>query len=389
MRIDAQHHPPTPPVLTRQMVLLLVAAFGGMTSFYLLLSVVPLYAAERGGDVVAAGFVTGALMLATVLVELAVPRLLARIGYRGCMALGMVLLGAPAVALLAPPSTMLLLAVSLGRGAGLGIVVVVGSALAAELAPRERRNRGLAIYGAVVGVPAIVGVPAGILLGERVGFPSVFVLAALVTLIPLAAVVAMPGRSSDASGHHGSVIAMLRVSGLARPTVVFTAVTFAAGVFATFLPLAVAVENRGLAAAALLVQAVTMSLARLAAGAVGDRVGAGRLIAPAVLVAAFGAALAVWTGNPLAVIAGMALFGAGFGAAQNATLARMIERVEPADYGRTSALWNIAYDAGFGIGAVGFGLVVGSAGYPVGFLVTAAVLLAALVPAVHDSRQET
>jgi hypothetical protein len=35
----------------------------------------------------------------------------------------------------------------------------------------------------------------------------------------------------------------------------------------------------------------------------------------------------------------------------------------------------------FGIGAVGFGLVAGLSGYPAGFALTAAVLLAALVPA--------
>jgi predicted MFS family arabinose efflux permease len=50
-------------------------------------------------------------------------------------------------------------------------------------------------------------------------------------------------------------------------------------------------------------------------------------------------------------------------------------------------LWNLAFDAGFGLGAVGFGLVVGPVGYAAGFALTAAVLFAVLVPAVLDRRE--
>jgi len=84
------------------------------------------------------------------------------------------------------------------------------------------------------------------------------------------------------------------------------------------------------------------------------------------------------------VIAGMGLFGAGFGVAQNATLAVMFERVPQSEFGRVSALWNLAYDGGMGTGAVGFGLLVGGAGYPAAFGLTAAILAAALIPARHD-----
>ncbi|MPZ84872.1 MAG: MFS transporter [Actinophytocola sp.] len=375
-----------PPILGRQMVMLLVAAFGALCGFYLLLSVVPLYAADSGGGEYGAGLATGATMLSTVLIELAVPRLLARLGYRAVMGLGLLLLGAPAIALVASPATVLVLGVSLVRGAGLGIVVVVGSALAAELVPPRRRAEGLALYGVVVCVPAIVGLPAGIWLSEHVGFAPVFVAAAAVALLPLAAVPALPARSGG-EVRPGSVLDAFRAGGLARPAVIFTAVTFAAGVFATFLPLAVPAETRGVAAVALLVQALTMSAARFAAGRFGDRHGSGPLLIPAVLASAAGAALLMWVDSPLAMIAGMALFGAGFGAAQNVTLTLMIERVGAAEYGRTSALWNVAYDAGFGIGAVGFGLVVGPVGYVTGFVLTAAVLLTALVPAILDRRK--
>ena len=72
--------------------------------------------------------------------------------------------------------------------------------------------------------------------------------------------------------------------------------------------------------------------------------------------------------------------------AQNASLALMFERVRPAEYGQVSALWNLAFDAGVGLGAFGFGAVVGLTGYPGGFLLAAAVVAGTLWLAVSDRR---
>ena len=183
---------------------------------------------------------------------------------------------------------------------------------------------------------------------------------------------------------HRAVLSGLRVPGLARPAMVFAAVTLAAGVLVTFLPLAMPGNSRHAAAVALLTQVGLTPVARWAAGRYGDRHGPSRLLVPAVAAAALGTASLVWADSPLAVIAGMGLFGAGFGVAQNVTLAVMFERSPPSEFGRVSALWNLAYDGGMGIGAVGFGLLVGWAGYAAAFGLTAAILAAALLPASQD-----
>ncbi|NUR83289.1 MAG: MFS transporter, partial [Nonomuraea sp.] len=107
----------------------------------------------------------------------------------------------------------------------------------------------------------------------------------------------------------------------------------------------------------------------------GDRHGSARLLVPGLLAAAAGTALQAWTDGPVAVVAGMALFGVGFGVLSNATLAIMLERGGSA---RVSALWNLAYDAGMGAGAAGFGLVLGHTGYPLGFALVAALMVAVL-----------
>jgi predicted MFS family arabinose efflux permease len=80
----------------------------------------------------------------------------------------------------------------------------------------------------------------------------------------------------------------------------------------------------------------------------------------------------------------MMLFGAGFGVTQNASLALLFQRVSTSGYGMVSALWNLAYDAGLGVGAAGFGVLAAQTGYPTAFALTAALVLVAIAPTWRD-----
>jgi predicted MFS family arabinose efflux permease len=372
-----------PPIANRALLLFFVAAFGSSTSFYLLLSVVPLYATSVGAGGVGAGAATGTLMFATVAGELATPRLAARFGYRPVYVAGLLLLGAPAVVLAGSRRMAAILAVCAVRGLGFAVSVVVGSALVASLVPRERRGEGLGVYGLVVGVPAVVALPLGVWLAGHAGYPPVFAAAAVAALAGLAVAPALPGRQPRGDRPVG-VLAGLRTAALLRPAVTFAAITMAAGVVVTFLPLAVTRGSGSLAAVALLAQAAAATGARWWAGRHGDRHGPAGLLVPAVLAAALGVLALVWTGSAAAVLAGMVLFGAGFGVSQNASLALMFDRVSSAGYGTVSALWNLAFDAGLGLGAAGFGVVAAQTGYPAAFALTAALAAAALLPAWRD-----
>jgi predicted MFS family arabinose efflux permease len=364
-------------LVSARLALVFVCTFGASSSFYLLLSVVPLYAASVGAGGLGAGLATGVLMLSTVATELVTPRLVARFGCRLVLAAGLVLLGAPALALPRSTGMAAILLVCVVRGIGFAIAVVVGGALVASLVPPERRGEGLGVAGIVVGVPGMVALPLGVWLVGRVGFPPVFVAGALAALVVLLAVRGVPGRQPAPEESLG-VLAGLRTPALLRPAVVFSSTAMAAGVVVTFLPIAASSASKGLVPVALLVQTAASTVTRWWAGRHGDRHGAARLLAPAMVVAAAGMLVLVLVANPVAVVLGMVVFGTGFGVAQNVTLAMMFERVGPGGYGTVSALWNLAYDAGVGAGAVGFGLLITPVGYPASFALTAGVLLVAL-----------
>jgi MFS family permease len=142
------------------------------------------------------------------------------------------------------------------------------------------------------------------------------------------------------------------------------------------------------ATAGLLAQALTATVSRWWAGRQGDRSGHARLLVPALAIASAGLLAMIWLASPVAVIAGMCLFGTGFGICENATFALMIDRMAqsgPDGPGTASALWNLAYDAGYGAGPAVFGLLVNHTGYPAAFALTGALMLAAL-PAARRER---
>ena len=376
-------HPP-PRLVTRPLLVRFVSAVGATASFYLLLSTVPEYARAAGASASTAGLATTALTLSSVAAYLVAPRLISRYGYRPALAAGLAALGAPALLLTAPSgagaSLAVIMTVCVIRGVGFAITCVAGYALTVSLIPPQRRGEGLALIGVVSGVPSVACLPMGVWLAAHVGYRPVFIAGGAAALVGLASVPWLP-RSGPAGGPSAGILAALRTPDLTRPAVMFSAVTMAVGIVVTFLPLAVARTTTDVAALALLVQPATAIGGRWLAGRYGDRRGPAVLLAPGVLLAAAGMLTLSLVAVPAAVIAGAAVFGLGFGITQNASLTLMFDRVPESGYSTVSALWNLAYDGGMGLGAAGFGLLAARTGYPAAFALTAAVLPVVLAAA--------
>jgi len=245
----------------------------------------------------------------------------------------------------------------------------------------------------------VAALPLGVWLAGHLGYRPVFAAGGLAALAGLASLPWLPGagpvtRATKADG----MLAALRNPALVRPAALFSATTMAVGIIVTFLPLAVTRADANVAALALLVQPAAAIAGRWLAGRRGDRSsnrpgdrpggwqgtrrGSAALLVPGVLAAAAGVLVLSLTAVPAAVIAGAAVFGLGFGVTQNVTQTVMYDRVPESAYGASSALWNLAYDGGMGLGAAGFGVLALHTGYPVAFVLVAAILAAAVLPAV-------
>jgi MFS family permease len=375
-------------LLSLPLALTFLAEFTSLTSFFLLLSVLPMLAAAAGASSSGAGLITGSLLLGTVIAEAAAVPGIRRFGYRVMLAAGAVLLGAPALALLPREPQAVMMAVSFLRGLGFGLCGVTTGALTATLLPPGRRGEGLGLLGIVSGVPAVLALPAGVWLAGHHLTTAVAAVAAAAGLLPLATVRWLPGRGAETGTQRATRTGRGPGTGL-RLALIFAACTVAAGVVDSFLPIAKGVPSN-LASAALLVSAVTATLSRWRAGRHGDRYGHAKLLIPALVVAALGMAAMIWlpvkvSTVPVLILASMAAFGAGFGVIENATFALLIERLPEA---KASAVWNFAYDAGYGAGPAIFGLFAARIGYPVAFALTGILVLAVLPAALRERQAE-
>jgi predicted MFS family arabinose efflux permease len=362
---------------------MLVSAFG----FQMLLSVVPLYAAAVGGGTGGAGLATATFMLSTVLAQVAMPKLLGRFGYRRVLVAGLCFLGLPALLYPLAGGVAGVLAVTLARGVGFGIITVGFAALIVELAPPERRGEALGLFGVAMTLPTIFSNPLGLWLVDASGYTTVFFLGGLFPLLALLAVAGISAGSLEREdvGSAGFLDG-LRRGQLLRLVLIFATVTSATGVVVTFLPLTLPASGLFSPAAALLVFGLTSTFSRLWAGRFGDRRDPHLLLAPGLLAAACGMVALPQGGPP--TLGGALLLGAGVGLLQNSTLILIMDRVADDERGLGSTLWNVSFDAGTGVGAFSFGFLVGVTGLPSAFYISALILLAAIALVFADLRDK-
>ncbi|SOC56191.1 MFS transporter [Ornithinimicrobium cerasi] len=371
------------------MTALAVVAFTGFSGYAALLPVAPLWAVRGGADSAGAGLVNFVLLGTTVATQFFVPALIRRLGWGHALALGMVLLGAPALLHVVSDALAPTLALSAVRGVGFGILTVAASAAAVLVVSAGRRGAAVGAYSLALSVPNVVLMPSGAWVAQAWGFGPVFVLSALPLLgIPACYVLGrhLPERATRGPGHVDVPDAPAGAStyrALVRPTLVLLAITLAGGALITFAPQLVA--TGWLAAAGLFSLGLLSAVTRWRVGALADRVGAARLVWPFVLVAVAGLAWVAWlvrteVGGDRVVpwVLACALVGVAYGALQNLTMLRAFEAAGPRRVGAASAVWNAGFDAGTAVGAVLVGTVAVGAGFGVGMAITAVLCLLTL-----------
>jgi predicted MFS family arabinose efflux permease len=354
----------------------------GISSYALLLSALPAYAADQGAGLAVAGSTTTVFLVVTVLVQGTVPALVRRWGLGAVLAAGLVALGLPAPFYLVSDDVAWLLAVSAVRGSGFAVLTVLGSVIAAQAVPPERRGESIGIFGLGAAIPSLVAVPGGTALALAGYFPWVAVLAAgsLLGLAFVPGLVRALGPPPPPPAPGGSRSAVAAAAG---PSLVLLAVTLAGGGLVTFLP--IERPDGSLAAVALLLFGVSTALCRWRAGVLVDRTGA-RVLLPATLASGVVGMLLVALGlategaaGAAAVLAGVLALGVAYGAVQNLTLVVALARADEDQPTTVSAVWNASYDSGTAIGALAVGAVAAGIGLPATYTLTA-VLLAAVLP---------
>lgn len=357
---------------------LLIAMTGlGFSGYSALLPVAPMWAASGGAGAAGSGLVNGVLMLFTVLAQLVVPVSLRRFGWTPVLVTGMLLLGLPTAGFALSDDLMPVLAVSAMRGLGFGVLTVTGSALVAELVNPARRGKAIGVYGLAVAGPQVLFVSTGPWIVDQLGFELIFAIG----LLPAAAVVPafILGRrvervpQAKERAPYGSLV---------RPMVLLLAVTLAGGALITFM--AQMSHSAVLSMLALLFMTVAAALTRWLVGTLSDRFGPRTFVWPLVLITALGMATIAWAVRDtestlvLPLMIGASLVGISYGGLQNLTLVMAFQVVQRPHYGSASAVWNIGFDTGTGLGAVLIGAIAAGASFSTAMIIGGAISLLTL-----------
>lgn len=382
---------------------LLILTAAGFAGYAALLPIAPLWAVHGGSNEAGAGLVNGILLLATILTQPFVPWLLRRFGTGRVIAAGLVFMGAPSLMHLFSDRLDWILLLSVLRGLGFGVLTVTGSTAVAHLVPPARHGAAIGAYGAAIAVPQVLLLPAGPWLVDAVGYWIVFALGAVsilgVTAAPRLARALreqevehqLLGDENDTveaapSAEPGRSLAFR----LARPALLLIGVTLAGGALITFAP---QMSSSPLATAGgLVLLTVTAAISRWRIGTLADRYGMAPFLWPLVLLTVIGlalTALAVQSPGDTQVflfVGAMALVGIAYGGLQNLTLLLALAVASRREYSAASAVWNVGFDAGMGIGSVLVGAIAAGYSFPLALLVAAAISLATLPLAIIRSR---
>ncbi|MFD1507009.1 MFS transporter [Georgenia yuyongxinii] len=364
------------------MPLLLAMTALGFSGYALLLPVAPLWAVQGGADLVGAGLVNGVFLLFTVMTQLVVPGALRRFGWGSVLVAGMLFLGLPALAHGTTDALWPTLVLSAVRGWGFGVLTVTGGVLVAELVEPAQRGKAIGAYGLAIAGPQVLLLPAGPWIAEHVGFWAVFAVASLpvVGVLPAIGLARMLDHVPEKRGPAPYML-------LLRPVVLLLGVTLAGGALITFM--AQMSSSATLTTLALMLMSVTAALSRWRIGALTDRIGKERLIWPLVVLTAVGMAVLAWAvrdsqdTDGLLLMLGSAVVGISYGGLQSLTLVVAFESVSRSHYGPASAVWNVGFDVGTGLGSVVVGLVAAGTSFSSALLVAGALSLLTLPLAIR------
>lgn len=371
----------------------IAAAFGAWS---ILLPVVPLAVIDSGGSATLAGGSTGIFMAFTVATQIISPWLLRRWGYRRVMALSAFTLGVPAFGHLLGTDAWIVLLFSALRGVGFGALTVSESALIAELSPVRLLGKATGMIGVFTGFGQMIFLPLGLFMADSLGYASTYITAGLIGFLGFAMCLRIPKIKVTLAEDNDEEVNIIRVPTwklVAVPALALTTFSMSYGAISSFLSPAMqeldAARGASLAGIMLSIVGGAAMIFRYFAGVVADRTGApGSLYIPSQIMAIIGVGTisltlfmesSIWW-----LVLGAVLFGGAFGIAQNEALLSMFDRLPRERVSEASAIWNIFYDSGTGLGSTLLGAMVAGYGYDGAFGAGVAILIAGLLLTTAD-----
>lgn len=345
-------------LLTPDFVFATLANLANAMGMQMLVATLPVYVLSLGGNQFDAGVVSGAIAFTALLFRPFVGWLTDAWRRRPLVLIGTGCYGAASLVYLWVGSIPLLLLGRVVHGFGLSCYTTAANAYVADIAPAGRRGEAVGLFSAAQAVGLIIGPLIGFILIGLTGFRHLFwVSGGLAFTALLISLLARERRQPWEIERQPWSLRTGIVAGNALP-VAWMAFCMGMGFGTVNAFIAIFAQSRGLQNPGFyfMVQAVALLISRMVAGRVADRFGRAAAIVPGtVLMAAALAYLPFADDFPHFVISA-ALFGLGFGTAQPATMALLIDQVRPEQRGLATSTYFSGFDAGISVGSLLLGM---------------------------------
>jgi MFS family permease len=246
-------------------------------------------------------------------------------------------------------------------------------------------------FGIANSVSLILGPAVGPAVASRLGFPTLFLLAATVAALGLACILFVPAGARPAAPSRLPRPGDFYCHAALLPSAILLLLYVPYGTVVAFIPLVATsrgLENPGFFFTAF---AMAMLLVRAKAGALSDRYGRAAAILPGMLLTGLSFLVLGTTSGAVGVLVGAVVLGLGFGSAQPALMALTTDRVPPEERGKAMGTFYFAWELGIASGAAVSGWLLGVTGFGTLFTLGAAIpcVGAALTFATRTPRGKT
>jgi MFS family permease len=355
-----------------------VAAVAFLDLFMQFPTVAP-YAADLGAAPGLVGVIVGAYSASNLVGNLIAGAVLDRWGRRRPLLASLALTAAVIAAYTLARDARELLTLRVLHGLAASVLTVAAFAIMGDVTPPGSRARVMGQGGAVIGATAVIGPPLAGILRDRAGFDAVFVTGAAVMLLTLAVAWRFGRETVRPAARLAGDTSAIRVT---RPLGAAYAAVFAytVGLGTAVTHLALMLQAAGFSGGAIglafglfALVAVAVMLSPLTGAS--DRYGRRHPLATGLILVALG--LGVMGLGGISAVAGMGIFGMGFGLVFPSAAALVAESVAPGERGRAFgvfyALWSLGTVAGAGLAGVIAQVQGGITGLPFAAAAAAAV----------------
>lgn len=345
-------------LFTSNFIFATLANFSNAFGMQMLVATLPVYVISMGGSQVDAGVVSGALAFAALLFRPLAGWLTDAWNRRPLVLIGTSCYGFASVIYLIAGSIPVLLAGRVLHGFGLSCYTTASNSYVADISPLKRLAEAIGLFSAAQALGLIVGPVVGFMIIGWTGFQYLFYFTAGLAFTAFAiSVFTREDRQRWTAKERTWSLRTGIVDTEALP-VAWTAMCMGIGFGTISAFIAIYAQSRGVQNPGyyFMFMAIALLVSRTFAGRLADRYGRASAIIPGVIVMAAALAMLPPARTLSYFVISASLFGLGFGTAQPASMALLMDRVRPGKRGLATSTYFTGFDVGIAVGSILLGV---------------------------------